>query len=89
MYAKSYESFEKYNFSNSSHVLCKIYVLGRDGTRGYVTGEFNDKGLIEDISGFTLSQIHSVNHWLQFYMKDYTFKGIYNMNKDHILMTMV
>lgn len=51
------------------------FFAGRDGTRGYVTGEFNDKGLIEDISGFTLSQIHSVNHWLQFYMKDYTFKG--------------
>ncbi|CAC5361265.1 unnamed protein product [Mytilus coruscus] len=49
-------------------------ILSRDGTRGYVTGEFNDKGLIEDISGFTLSQIHSVNHWLQFYMKDYTLK---------------
>lgn len=51
-------------------------ISGRDGTRGYVTGEFNDKGLIDDISGFSLSQIHSVEHWVQFYKKQYSFKGI-------------
>jgi hypothetical protein len=51
-------------------------ISGKDGTRGYVTGEFNEKGLIDDISGFSLSQIHSVEHWVQFYKKQYSFKGI-------------
>lgn len=51
------------------------FFAGKDGTRGYVTGEFNDEGLIDDITGFSLSQIHSVEHWVQFYKKEYTFKG--------------
>lgn len=48
---------------------------GRDGTRAYVTGEFNDEGLTDDIEGLTPLQLGELEDWVKFYDKDYTFVG--------------
>ncbi|XP_077996339.1 neuferricin-like [Glandiceps talaboti] len=51
------------------------FFTGKDGTRGYVTGDFSEKGLIDDISDFTPSQVLEVKSWLDFYHKDYRYVG--------------
>lgn len=43
---------------------------GRDGSRAYITGEFNDTGLIPDLTGFTPGQYEGVKHWNDFYQKE-------------------
>lgn len=50
---------------------------GRDGSRAFTTGEFNDKGLIPDLSGLTNQQVASVLDWLSFYENEdkYPFVG--------------
>ena len=48
---------------------------GRDGTRAFVTGEFNDEGLTDDIDGLSPLQVGELEDWSKFYNKDYTFVG--------------
>ena len=51
------------------------FFSGRDGTRAFVTGEFNEKGLIDDIRGLKPAEINELQTWIDFYNKDYTFYG--------------
>lgn len=51
------------------------FFTGKDGTRAFVTGEFNEKGLIPDIEGLTPQQVLSIDEWAKFYHKDYTYVG--------------
>ena len=51
------------------------FFAGRDGSRAYVTGEFNEKGLTDDLEGLSPFQIGEVDGWTKFYNKDYTFVG--------------
>ena len=51
------------------------FFSGRDGTRAFVTGEFNDEGLIDDIRGLKPAEINELQTWIDFYNKDYTFYG--------------
>ena len=65
---------------DSSTCICIIkstvlYSLGRDGTRAFVTGEFNEEGLIDDVEGLTALQLGELEEWMKFYDKDYTFVG--------------
>lgn len=48
---------------------------GRDGSRAFITGEFNDDGSVPDFDGLTLSQIQGIEGWREFYHKDYTYVG--------------
>ena len=40
-----------------------------------MTGEFNDEGLIDDISDLTPLQVGELDDWAAFYMKDYEYVG--------------
>jgi len=51
------------------------FFTGKDGTRAFVTGEFNKEGLIPDIEGLTGSQMLAIEEWLLFYRKDYVPMG--------------
>lgn len=51
------------------------FFSGRDGTRAFVTGEFNDKGLIDDIRGLKPAEINELQTWIDFYNKEYIFYG--------------
>ena len=48
---------------------------GKDGTRGFVSGDFTDKGLIEDIAGLTHTDLLGLEDWKKFYNKDYKYIG--------------
>ncbi len=50
-------------------------ISGKDGTRAFVTGQFNEKGLVEDISDFTPLQMLEILNWQEFYETSYTYIG--------------
>jgi len=49
--------------------------LGKDGSRAFVTGEFTDSGLTDDVSGLSNSQWLDLLHWFEFYDKQYIYIG--------------
>ena len=51
------------------------FFAGIDGTRAFATGEFNDKGLIDDITELDHDSIRSIADWVFMYDEDYTFVG--------------
>ena len=51
------------------------FFAGRDGSRAYVTGEFDEKGLTDDLEGLSPLQIGEIEGWTKFYDKEYTFVG--------------
>lgn len=51
------------------------FFAGVDGTRAFITGEFNESGLIESVEGLELSQVNDIQGWRDFYHKDYLYKG--------------
>jgi hypothetical protein len=56
---------------------------GRDGSAAFVTGDFTPTGLHDDVSGFTLTQIRELRHWVDFYIEhdrsnEYPFVGVLN-----------
>ena len=50
---------------------------GRDGSRAFVTGKFDDEGLVDDVADLTDDQLFSIFDWLDFYLKEekYIFMG--------------
>ena len=51
------------------------FFAGRDGTRAFVTGKFDDEGLIDDVEGLSPLELGEMDNWLKFYDTDYTFVG--------------
>jgi len=51
------------------------FFTGKDGTRGFVSGDFTPAGLIDDISGLDDDDYLGVKNWIDFYAKDYAFIG--------------
>jgi len=49
--------------------------VGKDGSRAFITGEFSDSGLTDDVSGLTNSQWLDLLHWFEFYNKQYIYVG--------------
>ncbi|MCL4137507.1 UNVERIFIED_CONTAM: hypothetical protein GTU68_048514 [Idotea baltica] len=52
------------------------FLRGRDGSRAYVSGEFTEEGLTDDITGLSSQDYLGLDDWAQLYNKDYTFKGL-------------
>ncbi len=52
-----------------------ITTAGIDGTKAFVTGEFDEKGLIDDISELSPLQLGELENWVKFYHTDYTYVG--------------
>ncbi|KAI4877407.1 hypothetical protein NFI96_011705, partial [Prochilodus magdalenae] len=51
------------------------FFTGRDASRAFVTGDFTEPGLSDDVSDLSPSQIVALYDWLTFYQKDYTPVG--------------
>ena len=48
---------------------------GKDGSRAYSTGQFDDEGLTDDLKGMTAEQIGEVYNWINIFSKKYPFVG--------------
>ncbi|XP_066433073.1 neuferricin [Eleutherodactylus coqui] len=51
------------------------FFTARDASRAYVTGDFTDGGLVDDVSELSPSQMLHLNNWLSFYQKTYAAVG--------------
>ncbi|XP_026854233.2 neuferricin [Electrophorus electricus] len=51
------------------------FFSGRDASRAFVTGDFSEAGLSDDVSDLSPSQIVALYDWLTFYEKEYTPVG--------------
>ncbi|XP_054715674.1 neuferricin-like [Uloborus diversus] len=47
------------------------FFTGRDASRAYITGDFSENGLIDDLSGLEASSLSSIEDWLSFYREEY------------------
>ncbi|XP_076398967.1 neuferricin isoform X1 [Peromyscus maniculatus bairdii] len=48
---------------------------GRDASRAFVTGDFSEAGLVDDVTGLSSSEILILKNWISFYEKNYVFVG--------------
>lgn len=51
------------------------FFAGIDGSKAYVTGQFDEKGLVDDISELTPAEVLALDGWKSFYDKDYKLIG--------------
>uniref|UniRef100_A0A914R6A4 Uncharacterized protein n=1 Tax=Parascaris equorum TaxID=6256 RepID=A0A914R6A4_PAREQ len=47
-----------------------------DATRAFVTGDFTEAGLIDDVSGLSHQDILGIQEWSNFYEKEYKLVGL-------------
>ncbi|KAM8975708.1 neuferricin [Pelodytes ibericus] len=51
------------------------FFAAKDASRAYVTGDFTEKGLVDDVSELSPVEMLHLNNWLSFYQKNYDFIG--------------
>lgn len=51
------------------------FFAARDASRAYVSGNFEEEGLTDDIEGLSYQDYIGLSDWLSFYNKDYTYVG--------------
>lgn len=66
--------FTYYDFCSLSINFYSL-ILGIDGTRAFVTGDFTPSGLIDDISELDDGDYLGIKNWIDFYAKDYFYIG--------------
>ena len=52
------------------------HFAGRDGTRGFLTGDFSEDGLTDDITDLETMAMSGVREWIEFYEREYPSIGI-------------
>ncbi|XP_031994232.1 neuferricin isoform X1 [Hylobates moloch] len=48
---------------------------GRDASRAFVTGDYSEAGLVDDISDLSAAEMLTLQNWLSFYEKNYVCVG--------------
>lgn len=51
------------------------FFAGRDATRAYVSGDFSEEGLVDNIDGLDSTSLLGIDDWLSFYQEEYTYVG--------------
>ncbi|XP_008559280.1 neuferricin [Microplitis demolitor] len=59
-----------YGKGNTYHAF-----VGRDASQAFITGDFTEKGLTDDLSSLTNAQAKSLDNWLKSYHEKYQYKG--------------
>uniref|UniRef100_A0A0N5AJZ3 Cytochrome b5 heme-binding domain-containing protein n=1 Tax=Syphacia muris TaxID=451379 RepID=A0A0N5AJZ3_9BILA len=52
------------------------FFAGRDATRAFVSGDFSEAGLVDDVTGFEYQDLLAVLDWINFYEKSYELIGV-------------
>ncbi|KAM5274293.1 neuferricin [Ctenodactylus gundi] len=48
---------------------------GRDASRAFVTGDYSETGLVDDVADLSSPEMLTLQNWLSFYEKNYMFVG--------------
>ncbi|CAG0901387.1 unnamed protein product [Darwinula stevensoni] len=51
------------------------FFTGRDGSRAFVTGDFTDAGLTDEVSGLSVQDYRGLDEWSDFYDREYEYIG--------------
>lgn len=51
------------------------FFAGRDATRSFVSGDFSDSGLTDDLEGLSIREYLGIADWVGTYEKEYTYVG--------------
>ncbi|XP_047117427.1 neuferricin [Schistocerca piceifrons] len=51
------------------------FFTGRDASRAFVTGEFTESGLIDEVLDLSPEELKSLSDWAKFYQTQYKYKG--------------
>jgi hypothetical protein len=54
-----------------SHTLS----TGKDASRAFVTGDFSEGGLIDDVDGLSDADLRGLDEWTKFYDREYSYVG--------------
>ncbi|KAM4843977.1 neuferricin isoform 1-T1 [Thomomys bottae] len=49
---------------------------GRDAARAFVTGDYSEEGLVDDVTNLSFSEMLTLQNWRSFYEKNYVFVGL-------------
>ncbi|TKR77429.1 hypothetical protein L596_018404 [Steinernema carpocapsae] len=52
------------------------FFAGKDATRAFVSGDFTDEGLVDDVEGLSEQDLLGIHDWVTFYERDYKLVGI-------------
>eukprot|EP00092_Neocalanus_flemingeri_P000724 GFUD01000768.1.p1 GENE.GFUD01000768.1~~GFUD01000768.1.p1 ORF type:complete len:343 (-),score=140.41 GFUD01000768.1:115-1143(-) len=52
------------------------FFAGKDASRAFVSGQFDEEGLVSDVSGLTSADYMGLEEWASFYEKDYVRVGL-------------
>ncbi|KAL1487978.1 hypothetical protein ABEB36_015358 [Hypothenemus hampei] len=52
------------------------FFVGKDASRNFITGNFNDQAKSDDVTGFSEQELRSLNNWFKFYLKEYSKVGM-------------
>lgn len=50
-------------------------IIGRDASRAFITGEFTEEGLRDDVLDLPLQDLKHIKEWLKMYTEKYEYKG--------------
>ena len=56
-------------------LACFDLLLGIDGTKAFISGDFNKVGLVDDIDGLTDEECVALADWIKLYENEYTLVG--------------
>lgn len=51
------------------------FFAGRDASRAFVSGDFTEEGLTDDITGLSSTDYIGLDEWVKFYQSDYKYVG--------------
>jgi len=51
------------------------FFAGKDGSRAFVSGDFTEAGLTDDLSGLSNKDVKALWKWVEFYKSDYKYVG--------------
>ncbi|XP_042287524.1 neuferricin [Thunnus maccoyii] len=66
-----HKGYKHYGPGGAYHVMA-----GRDASLAFITGDFTESGLTDDVSSLSPLQIVALYDWLAFYQKDYQTVGL-------------
>lgn len=59
-----------------THMYVYIIFSGRDASLAFITGDFTESGLTDDVSSLSPMQVLALYDWLAFYQREYQSVGM-------------
>lgn len=60
------------------HRLFIGFLVGRDASRAFISGDFTEAGLVDDVLDLPLQDLSHLEEWLKMYESKYEYKGRVN-----------